>query len=298
MKNDHKLTIILMCYNEAAHIEKTIANILSQKTDSMSLIIGDNNSTDGSRQILERILKNATNTELIFRPENIGALENFNDLCARVRTEYLIFAGAHDLWSDNYLSSLLLHIEATPTCAIAYAPTKWIGKNDEAQAAISAELPTTGLNLLKRFILISISNQHYVNGIIRTNLLMKTRLNLPIIGSFEVCLQELSSLGTFDLVQGVFWLRRRSREQKTRLQILQRYRNSLFGFRKKGIIFNFFPSLQYLTAYLMLPLRLPSATITERLALMRESVFVVIRKFPRYLIVDLIYITNKLLRMK
>ena len=99
-----------MCYNEEQFVSETIDNIIKQKTDDMTLVVSDNNSTDKTREILERKLANLPNTTLVNRNNNIGALESFNELCSQVDTEFLIFAGSHDLWGPNYLKTLLNYI--------------------------------------------------------------------------------------------------------------------------------------------------------------------------------------------
>jgi len=289
-----QLTIILMCYNEREYIAKTIENILRLKPDNSKLIVGDNSSKDGTDAIICEYLSGRTDVKLIMRNKNIGGLENFNDLCKNVETKYLIFASAHDLWGENYLEVLLSHIEKTPECAIAYAPTTWIDQSGNNLDYASSELPTTGLNATKSFIAISIANQHYLNGIIRTEWLKSTRLNLPILGSYEIWLQELATFGDFDLVSGTTWFRRQNREPKNRLQILQRYQKSLFGDTGNAQRFKFAPGMQYLMSYLFLPIFMQNLNLKQRMSLFREALFIFLRKFPSMLKNDFVYMLSQI----
>lgn len=290
--NGEQLTVILMCYNECEYIEETIKNILRLKPKNSKLIVGDNNSSDGTAEIIKKYLTGKADVKLIMRNQNIGALQNFNDLCKNVETKYLIFASAHDLWGENYFDVLLKHIENTPNCAIAYAPTSWIDQAGNSLDYASSELPTTGLNVTKSFIAISIANQHYLNGIIRTEWLMSTRLNLPILGSFEIWLQELATYGKFDLVTDTTWFRRQNRAPKTRLQILQRYQKSLFGDSIKSQSFKFLPGMQYLMSYLFLPIFMKNLNFKQRMSLFREALFIFLRKFPSIIKNDFVYMVS------
>lgn len=291
---DTDLTIILMCHNEGEYIEQTIDNILAVKPKNTYLIVGDNASTDNTPEILKERLSNRSDVKLILRQENIGALENFNDLCRNVNTEYLIFASAHDLWGDNYIDLLLSYIEKTATCAIAYAPTSWIDESGKTVREVSPEFPTFGLTLTKSFITVSIANQHYLNGVIRTKWLMQTRLNLPILGSFEIWLQELAAFGSFDMVEGTKWFRRKNRAPNNRQQILRRYEKSLFGNHRNAKRFKIFPGTQYILSYLFLPFYIKNINNKEKVGLIREAVFISIRKLPSILINDLKYMTGLL----
>lgn len=49
-----ELTIITVCYQGAAHLERTIANVASIKRDGIAYLVIDGGSTDGTRELLER----------------------------------------------------------------------------------------------------------------------------------------------------------------------------------------------------------------------------------------------------
>jgi glycosyltransferase involved in cell wall biosynthesis len=48
-----RITIITVCYNRQATIEKAIKSVLEQKYDNIEYIIIDGNSTDGTKEIIE-----------------------------------------------------------------------------------------------------------------------------------------------------------------------------------------------------------------------------------------------------
>jgi glycosyltransferase involved in cell wall biosynthesis len=48
-----KITIITVCYNRKATIEKAIKSVLEQNYDNIEYIIIDGNSTDGTKEIIE-----------------------------------------------------------------------------------------------------------------------------------------------------------------------------------------------------------------------------------------------------
>lgn len=66
-----KISIIIPCYNESKTIAKVINRILEQKLYDKEIIVIDDYSTDGTRDILKNDLKNLINT-LILNDKNYG----------------------------------------------------------------------------------------------------------------------------------------------------------------------------------------------------------------------------------
>lgn len=69
-----KLSIVIPCYNEKATIEKILAEIdeVDIRPSSKEILIVDDGSTDGTRQILEKIAKKNKNIKLLFQDHNQG----------------------------------------------------------------------------------------------------------------------------------------------------------------------------------------------------------------------------------
>ena len=111
VNSNPKLTIGLMVYNEADYLDKTFESIFSQDIDNYEILVGNNASTDGSSEIIDKWAKKYPEIVHIKRPFNIGALQNWNDIIERARGEYFVLAGGHDLWSPTYLKSLIDYLD-------------------------------------------------------------------------------------------------------------------------------------------------------------------------------------------
>ncbi|MDB3873478.1 glycosyltransferase family 2 protein [Pelagibacteraceae bacterium] len=74
-KNNFKLSIIIPCYNEEKTIYKIIVKILAAINDynitEYEIIIVDDNSVDGTKEILEKI-KNQNNIKILYHKYNLG----------------------------------------------------------------------------------------------------------------------------------------------------------------------------------------------------------------------------------
>ncbi|WP_072620225.1 glycosyltransferase family 2 protein [Spirulina major] len=66
-----KLSVIIPCYNEAQTIHQIIAAVKAAPVDSLEIIIVDDGSTDGTREILEQDIQPQVD-QVIYHPRNRG----------------------------------------------------------------------------------------------------------------------------------------------------------------------------------------------------------------------------------
>ena len=67
-----KISIIIPCFNEASTIETVVSNIRSQPLNIFEIIIVDDYSTDGSREIISRMKKIGSIDKVVFQDQNFG----------------------------------------------------------------------------------------------------------------------------------------------------------------------------------------------------------------------------------
>ena len=66
-----KLSIIIPCYNEQSTIKEIVQKINQQTNINKEIIIIDDNSSDRTREILEKEVRNEVN-QIIFNDKNYG----------------------------------------------------------------------------------------------------------------------------------------------------------------------------------------------------------------------------------
>jgi glycosyltransferase involved in cell wall biosynthesis len=91
-----------MTYNHAKYIREAIDGVLMQKaTFTWELIIADDFSTDGTREIvLEYKEKYPDVIKLILQGQNVGAAQNWKDLMAAPSSKYIAYFEGDDYWID------------------------------------------------------------------------------------------------------------------------------------------------------------------------------------------------------
>lgn len=96
-----KLSIVVAVYNHEKYVKQAINSILEQEVNfEYEVLIGEDCSTDKSREVLQEIEKNCpSNFHFFYRETNYGAERNFRDLLSRMRGEYFIILEGDDYWS-------------------------------------------------------------------------------------------------------------------------------------------------------------------------------------------------------
>lgn len=79
MKNTEKISAVVVTFNRKAFILETINGIFNQTKKVDHIFIVDNNSTDGTQELLKSALGNNKDVTLIFLSENTGSAGGFHE---------------------------------------------------------------------------------------------------------------------------------------------------------------------------------------------------------------------------
>ena len=121
------LNIAVLCHNHSVFIEKCINSILCQNTSyKYKIIIVDDFSTDGTREILENFFQqNQNKIELILNNDNIGALNSAKILAQNAKAKYVCFLDGDDYWCyENKIQTQIDFLENNPDYAGCFHDAK------------------------------------------------------------------------------------------------------------------------------------------------------------------------------
>jgi glycosyltransferase involved in cell wall biosynthesis len=126
------VSVLLPVYNGGAYLKPAIESVLSQTFGDWELSVGDNASTDGTREILEschdpriRVHRHAT---------NIGMAPNWDFLLQNARGDYACILGSDDLFYSTHLERKVALLRNCPEAAFVHGPTDFINaKGDVIQ---------------------------------------------------------------------------------------------------------------------------------------------------------------------
>lgn len=120
------ISIIMPCYNAAAHLSSSVGSVQAQTYTNWELVIVDDGSTDGSWQVLQK-LAHADPRIKVFQQPNAGAAAARNRGLREARGFYTAFLDSDDAWHPEFLEVMMTALDSNPTAGIAYCGWQNIG---------------------------------------------------------------------------------------------------------------------------------------------------------------------------
>lgn len=119
------ISVILPTYNRAAYLERAVVSVLRQKRPCAELLVVDDGSTDGSAEILERLVGAASVPIRVLRQANRGAAAARNLGIREARSPMLAFLDSDDWWLPDKLAVQAEALAARPEMLIAHTREFW-----------------------------------------------------------------------------------------------------------------------------------------------------------------------------
>ena len=112
-KSVRMISIIVPVYNAKSYILETIRMVTSQTEADWELILVDDCSTDGSREVIKQELEKRCDVRirLILQEKNQGAAAARNRGLSEAKGRYIAFLDADDVWIEEKLSRQLKAIK-------------------------------------------------------------------------------------------------------------------------------------------------------------------------------------------
>ena len=113
MNNNPFITYIAPIRNESSFIERMIKSIINQNNNfDYEIIVADGMSTDGTRNIINRLMKTVNEIKLIDNPEKIVST-GFNRALSISRGDYIIRIDGHAELAVDFLKNSLKELKTT-----------------------------------------------------------------------------------------------------------------------------------------------------------------------------------------
>lgn len=95
------ITVVMTSYNGIKYIGEQVSSILDQLAPEDQLIIGDNGSTDGTIQLLQKWRLKDPRILLSVYTDKLGIIPNLNHALALAKGELIFLADQDDIWLPN-----------------------------------------------------------------------------------------------------------------------------------------------------------------------------------------------------
>lgn len=210
-----RLTVGLPVYNGADYIDETISAVRAQTFDDFVLVVADNASTDGTREIVEGHAADDSRVTIDVATENKGAAFNWNRCFLGSSTPLFTWICADDIALPGKFAACVGLLESNPDAVLAYPGTEIIdgagtvtGPYDDMGSVLD-ERPAKRLER----VLMHLSLVNPLFGVIRTEVLQSTRGMMAYNRADTVLMGELAMRGAFAFDPSIHF-QRRVHEQK------------------------------------------------------------------------------------
>ena len=205
-----RVTLGVPVYNGSRYLAETLDSLLAQDFADFELIISDNASTDDTPRICAAYAARDRRVRCVRNDRNLGAAGNYNRLVLLARGRYFKWASADDVCGRSLVARCVEVLDSHPEVVLAYPKTVMIDergqpiRDHEDRLHMRQPEPWKRLEHFAR-------NRWLCNpcfGLIRTDVLRRTRLVRPNPHSDISLLGELTIAGEFYEVPERLFFRR------------------------------------------------------------------------------------------
>jgi glycosyltransferase involved in cell wall biosynthesis len=197
------VTIGMPIRNGDPYFEQALAAVLFQDYPNLEIIASDNGSTDGTAELLERTVATDPRVHVFRQPETLTAFDNFAWVLRQARGRYFMWAAHDDLRPADYVSTLVVALEANQGAVLAFGDLRVSPAFGGAYVHKPFDYETQGMGCLLRMRRTAFLQCYHIYGLWRLEALRR----IPFI--FNAWWPDLplmvaaASLGGFYRVRGL-----------------------------------------------------------------------------------------------
>ncbi len=130
-----KISILCLCYNHVSFLEQALTSVDRLTYSNLEVLLADDNSSDGSIEILRLWQKRKPNWDFTFHQENKGNCFTFNELLKRSSGDYVIDFSTDDILINETLEGWVNHLNNNPKAGFCYADA-WIFEKEIKRSSL------------------------------------------------------------------------------------------------------------------------------------------------------------------
>jgi glycosyltransferase involved in cell wall biosynthesis len=213
------VSIGMPVFNAEATLGPTIDALLSQSLGDFELIISDNASTDATSTIVADYAQRDSRIVSLRQARNIGANGNYSAVFRAARGRYFKWASSNDWCAPTFLERCVAHLEANQDVAVVLPRTRLFESDPAIFIEYKQDLHCRQDDPVDRFVWVgkALALNNVLNGVVRADVLRRTRLIEHYPGADDVLIAHLALLGRIEVLDEPLFYRRMDRSTATRL---------------------------------------------------------------------------------
>lgn len=129
---NNKISVIIPAYNTADVISRTLKSVENQTYKNYEMIIINDGSTDGTKELLDNYKKDKTNI-IVYHQENQGVSAARNKGLEICTGDYICFLDSDDTYESTFLEEMLRHLIKKESEAV-YCGYNYINKKNKVKS--------------------------------------------------------------------------------------------------------------------------------------------------------------------
>ncbi|MFI5451276.1 glycosyltransferase [Pedobacter sp. UC225_61] len=127
MQQQELISIALCTYNGSKYIEQQVYSILNQSYKNIEIVIVDDNSTDDTYHLLEKLKQQHSQLKVFRNKANLGFNKNFEIAIKLCTGKYIAISDQDDIWLPQKLELLLKNIGDN---WLIFSNSEWVDENE------------------------------------------------------------------------------------------------------------------------------------------------------------------------
>jgi glycosyltransferase involved in cell wall biosynthesis len=205
-----RVSVGLPVYNGERYLVESLDSLLAQTFEDFEIVVCDNASTDRTGEIAQLYAVRDPRVRYHRNPQNIGASGNYAVALGLARGHYFRWSTCDDLCAPDYLARALEILDRDPSVVLAYAKTRLIDAEGHVISDYDDNLHLASSRPSERIahVLERIGLVNAIYGVMRPEVLRRTKLVRPFSGGDYPLMAELALYGRFWEIPEFLFFRR------------------------------------------------------------------------------------------
>jgi glycosyltransferase involved in cell wall biosynthesis len=201
------VTIGCAVYNGEATLRRALAAVVGQDYSNLEILLTDDCSTDGSRQIYEEFASTDPRIKIHRNPKNVGITETFNRLIREATGKYFMLADQDDIRDTSFVRKAVAALEADEDAVLCHSHTGvFMGDPNDVKYLITLHgVDGVSSRVLRYYNFLKYFADTAVYGLFRSEVLKSTTLFRRDLGSANALLFESLLRGKFIQIPEVLY---------------------------------------------------------------------------------------------
>ncbi len=145
-----------------------LRSVQNQTERGIEIIVSDNCSDDGSRELLEAVANSDCRIRYFRQDPAIRAYDNFHFVLAQARGEYFMWAAHDDTRDADFVERLVVALEADLNAVLAFGDLNIVTPDDPGGKVMAFPFQTADQGRMGRMAKLSRLQCYYIYGVWRT----------------------------------------------------------------------------------------------------------------------------------